>query len=208
MKAKFLISFLLLSTGLTGFCTTWTITNSGTTFTPSSITIILGDSVEFVIAAAHNAVEVSQATWNANDNTPLPGGFQVPFGGGLVLPAQLGEGVHYYVCNPHAPDAMKGIIMVQNNVGIAENHLQTTISFYPNPVTEVLNININNASDEFSVARLTDVAGKEIYSSGFKLKAGENNLSVPIRSMNIERGIYFMSFKQSNSIITRKVVIQ
>ncbi|WP_225154157.1 hypothetical protein, partial [Bradyrhizobium sp. NBAIM08] len=100
MKSKILLSLLLLTAGLTGFCTTWTITNFGFTFTPASITINPGDSVNFVIDSAHNAVEVSDTTWNANGNTALPGGFLTPFGGGLILATQLGTGTHYYVCYP------------------------------------------------------------------------------------------------------------
>jgi hypothetical protein len=55
---------------------------------------------------------VSQATWNANGTTPLPGGFSVPFGGGMVLPSQLGIGTHYYVCQAHVSFGMKGKIIV------------------------------------------------------------------------------------------------
>jgi plastocyanin len=114
MKNKILLSLLLLSISLTGFCTVWTVNNSGNTFTPATITINFGDTVNFVIAVSHDAREVSQTTWNASGNTALAGGFQTPFGGGMVLPAQLGVGTHYYVCTPHASLGMKAIIIVQS----------------------------------------------------------------------------------------------
>ncbi|MBD3638709.1 MAG: T9SS type A sorting domain-containing protein [Crocinitomicaceae bacterium] len=95
-----------------GLSTVWTVVNSGTTFSPDAITITEGDSVQFNITASHNVVEVSQTTYNANGNTPLAGGFQLPFGGGLLLPADLPVGTHYYVCSPHAGFGMKGIITV------------------------------------------------------------------------------------------------
>jgi len=66
MKTKFLLSIILLILSLTGFSKTWTINNSGNTFTSASITINLGDSVKFSIGSSHNSVEVSQATWDAN----------------------------------------------------------------------------------------------------------------------------------------------
>lgn len=113
-KITFLL--LLLFTSLAGFSTIWTITNSGNSFTPASITINLGDSVNFVLGTSHNASEVSQTTWNANGNIPLSGGFETAFGGGIVLPAQLGVGTHYYVCTPHASVGMKGVIIVQECV--------------------------------------------------------------------------------------------
>ncbi|HEY9113902.1 MAG TPA: T9SS type A sorting domain-containing protein [Bacteroidales bacterium] len=110
---KILLSFLLLSIALTGFSETWTIVNEGFTFSPNNLEIKLGDSVVFDLGVIHNAVEVSQETWEANGNTPLEGGFSVPFGGGLVDPSMLTAGTHYYVCTPHAEGGMKGMIVVQ-----------------------------------------------------------------------------------------------
>ncbi|MDT8323713.1 MAG: plastocyanin/azurin family copper-binding protein [Bacteroidota bacterium] len=109
------VLFLVLHAG-TATGTTHTITNSGFTFSPSSLTISVGDTVVFSIASSHNAVEVSQATWNSNGNTPLSGGFSVPFGGGTVIFSSAAT--HYYVCSPHASLGMKGVI----------NVVQTTVS--------------------------------------------------------------------------------
>lgn len=94
--------------------TTWTVTNSGNSFSPVTLTINVGDAVNFDISNAHNAVEISQATWNANGTTRLAGGFQTPFGGGLVQASSLGLGTHYYICDPHASSGMKGRIIVQS----------------------------------------------------------------------------------------------
>jgi plastocyanin len=85
------------------------ITNAGFSFSPANITIAVGDTVNFVLDPIHNAVEVSQATWNANGNTPN-NGFSVGFGGGTVVFALAGT--YYYVCAPHASSGMKGIINV------------------------------------------------------------------------------------------------
>lgn len=87
-----------------------TVTFSGLSFSPALITITEGDTVVFVLSAIHNAVEVSQSTWNANGTTPLGGGFSVPFGGGEVVPS--GVGTHYYICTNHAASSMKGRIIV------------------------------------------------------------------------------------------------
>ena len=113
MKKITLFAILLISS-LTSFSTTWTVTAPSfpLAFTPTLITITAGDSVKFVLAGTHDAREVSLTTWNANLNTPLPGGFQTPWSGGLVLPAQLGVGTHYYVCTPHAAFGMKARIIV------------------------------------------------------------------------------------------------
>ena len=87
-----------------------TVTNSGFTFTPSLLTVNAGDTVRFQLDSIHNAVEVSQATWDANGNTSN-GGFAVDFGGGDVVFNT--PGTYYYVCTVHASMGMKGRIVVQ-----------------------------------------------------------------------------------------------
>ena len=48
-----------------------TITNQGMNFSPDTITINLGDTVNFVLGNSHNAVEVSQSTFLSNGSTLL-----------------------------------------------------------------------------------------------------------------------------------------
>jgi plastocyanin len=158
---KLLFSLILFTTGLSGFCTTWTITNSGFTFSPASLTINSGDNVNFTIASIHTVVEVSQATWNANGNTPLPAGFQLPLGGGLVQASLLGVGTHYYVCSPHASLGMKGIIIVQSVTAIDGNGSQKDLMVYPNPTASQLTI---VASGELIGLKysITDQKGRQV----------------------------------------------
>jgi len=104
--------------------------------------------------------------------------------------------------NPHHHHPHKEFLSSQSS--------DENLSIYPNPVTDVLSININNASDESGIIRLTDVTGKVIYSQQLQLKTGENNFSIPIRAMNVESGIYFLTVRQlmDQNVTTRKVVIQ
>jgi plastocyanin len=79
-------------------------------FDPDEIHVEIGDTVYFSLLIYHNAVEVSEDTFNANDTTSN-GGFRLPFGGGYVVMHDTGE--HYYVCQPHvAMHEMKGEIIV------------------------------------------------------------------------------------------------
>jgi len=133
--------FILLS--ISGFSTTVVITNSNLTFTSNSVTITSGDTINFSLESMHNAVEVSKATWDANGNTALSGGFQVPFGGGVVLPSQLGIGVHYYVCQPHASYGMKGMITVQGVTAVKETQSLSCI-IYTNQPSTVVTLKVSN----------------------------------------------------------------
>lgn len=143
MKRFTFISGLLIYS-LIGFSAQKEITNVGFTFSPASLTIEAGDNVTFVLEGIHNAIEVSQATWNVNGTTALPGGFSVPFGGGELLPAQLPVGTHYYVCAPHASLGMKGIIIVGTPTGIEESLGQIDISIFPNPAKDLITVKASN----------------------------------------------------------------
>lgn len=161
MKTKILLSICLFSISITGFSTKWTIVNSGLTFSPSTLSISSGDSINFSLASVHNALEVSEATWNANGNTALPGGFALPFGGGIVLPVQLTVGTHYYVCEPHASLGMKGTITVLSTTGIEDFLSANKFSVYPNPTNGLLSIKTegNSPGSEY---RIINLLGKQV----------------------------------------------
>ncbi len=127
MNKRFLPLLALLGLIINSFAATSSITNSGFVFSPSSVTITAGDTVIFSLGGSHNAIEVDQVTYNANGNTPLGGGFAVPFGGGVLT--GLTVGTHYYVCGNHFSMGMKGMIIVQPavvipNVWINEIHYE------------------------------------------------------------------------------------
>ncbi len=82
------------------------------------------------------------------------------------------------------------------------------LNVYPNPATETLNINLNTSLSESCLIHLADITGKIIYSQRFKLQTGNNNFSIPVRSLNIESGIYFLSLNLNGYVMAKKVVIQ
>lgn len=87
----------------------WTIVSFGFGFSPDSITVQYGDTILFQLDSAFNAQEVNQATWMANDSTPVLG-FRTSQGGGTVT--GLSAGTHYYVSDSNAYMGMKGRIFV------------------------------------------------------------------------------------------------
>ena len=177
---------MILLTAITaGMCTTWTITNTDFTFTPATITIGYGDDVNFSLAAIHNVVEVSEATWDANGNTPLESGFSLPLGGGSVSADLLTVGTHWYVCSPHASAGMKGIIIVEEATGISENLPQVQVSFFPNPVSDLITIK-SEGEITGSPYSFIDLAGNQVLAGRLD---GE---SVSIDMGSFEAGIYLL----------------
>ncbi len=82
------------------------------TFTPEDLTIAVGDTVRFVMSATHNAIEVSEDTYNSRGIDALDGGFQVTFGETQEV-TFTEAGTHYYVCTPHVTIGMIGTITVE-----------------------------------------------------------------------------------------------
>lgn len=201
MKKIMTLAFSLFFASVTGLCTVWTITNSGITFSPATITINQGDTVNFVLESEHNAVQVSQATWNANGTTALSGGFQVSFGGGMILPEQLTPGTHYYVCTPHASFGMKGTIVVQATTGIENNELLTKLSVQPNPSNGKFKVEIS----ALQLVKQPDLVvfnlwGEKIYQAVVTSQETEIDLS------DRSDGIYFVRLDDGQTVRTEKIV--
>lgn len=197
---KYLLSIILFSFAATSFCTTWVITNTGSTFTPATITITFGDNVNFTIDGSHAVLEVSQTTWNANGNTALAGGFSTPFGGGLVPSSQLAVGTHYYVCQAHYASGMKGIIIVQSATGIKENQSLPGLSVYPNPSNNLLTI---KTSDNLIGLEyfIIDQVGRQVLNGKLVNETGQIDIS------RLSSGIYVVQLsgqrKQSFKVIKK-----
>lgn len=184
MKTKILLITCALLMSIPGFGKIWMVTNNGFTFSPATITINKGDTVTFEIASIHSVREVSETTWNGNGNTALENGFQLPFGGGTLLPEELTIGTHFYVCVPHASLGMKGTIVVQDVASGINDQTVSRLSVYPNPAKNFITIKSN--SENGSEYRITNIFGKRILDG--KLENGTTTVDIN----ELSSGIYFV----------------
>jgi len=202
MKIKILLFSFLLFVGLTGYCTDWTVTNSGFTFSPATLTITVGDRVIFNIAGTHNVLEVSQTTWNANGTAPLSGGFQLPFGGGTLSSSDLPVGTHYYVCQPHASSGMKGRIIVEDNItGVDDIQLDEVFTISPNPFNGKFELKIGESQFmENSKLEIYNIQGKKVFQTAITDPKSIIDLS------DFSKGIYLAKVYVDQSVITKKIL--
>jgi len=194
---------------------TITATINDLVFLPDSITIFAGDSVRFSLASIHDAVEVSEATWLANGNTSN-GGFQVPFGGGLVVPAILGVGVHYYVCTPHAASGMKGRIFVTSATGVLDVHIITPTDFqlfqnYPNPFNPSTTVAYQLSSSAMVIIAVYNPIGQlvRVLYVG-EAPPGRHTIvwnSKDYTGRTVESGVYFYRLQAGSFTATRKLIL-
>lgn len=201
MKKIIFVAFAICSA--VAFGNKVTIINSGYNFSPDSVSISFGDTIIFQLGATHNAVEVSQATWNANGTAALPGGFSTPFAGGQVTALSLGE--HYYVCTNHAFMGMKGRILVTSNSGIKNNSDNNKIiNLFPNPttgkVTLQTNIDITNSNNFITIY---NILGEKVN----KQKVINQLLTNEIDFSTYPKGLYFLEITAEKKSYVVKVVV-
>ena len=191
MRSKLILAVLVLLFAISGYGKTWKITNNYYSYNPASITINYGDTVVFEISASHDVREVSQTAWNNNANTALENGFQLPFGGGMLLPEKLVAGTHYYVCTPHAAFGMKGTIIVQDVASGINNRLISNLSVYPNPAKDFIQVKTESALNDIDYT-ITNIFGKRVQEG--KL---ENSSSL-VEIKDLLSGVYIIQVGKSS----------
>lgn len=202
MKTKILLSLMLIFISLGGFSKTWIVSNKGSAFSEADITINIGDTVSFSLSSSHNVVEVSKSTYDANDNTPLPG-FTLPYGGGQLLPAQLTVGTHYYVCTPHAVWGMKGTIVVQSLTDKEGIKNSAAAKVYPNPSAGLFHVTLNNLkSKNNNPIEIYNLKGERVYST-----LASNSMAT-IDLINSLNGVYLMIIYDGEGVIEKKIIKQ
>jgi len=158
--------------------------------------------VNFELAGIHNAVEVSESTWNSNGSTPLPG-FSTPFGGGQIT--GLTAGVHYYVCAPHASLGMKGKIIVNSIAGINDmTDGGAKIKIYPNPTSGKFTLQISEPFDPPSGLEIFNILGEKVYD--FQGLNSQNSNEIDLTS--VPDGIYFIRINDRKKIYTAELIKQ
>jgi plastocyanin len=186
---------------------TWTVSATSTefVFNPSTLTISEIDTVDFVLASIHSALEVSQATYEANGNTALAGGFHVPFGGGKLH--GLSVGTHYFVCENHYFMGMKGVITVlAAGISAVRNGLNNELIIYPNPsASSYFTINYTVNKNTNITISLYDMSGKQIENLVSSEKT-PGNYSIKAEN-RYEPGIYFVKYNDNYSVVFKKVVL-
>lgn len=81
----------------------------------------------------------------------------------------------------------------------------TAVQVYPNPVNDLLNIQLNLSQPQVLVVEIFDITGKLVQQTDFHSTAGSNQLSVPTASLN--NGLYTIKISGNEVLANTKVVI-
>ncbi|MGA2625354.1 MAG: T9SS type A sorting domain-containing protein [Bacteroidota bacterium] len=194
----FFCVFFIIS--IPALAVTHTVTTAGFAFSPATIAITAGDTIQFVLSSMHNAQEVSQATWNANGTTSN-GGFSVPFGGGELILTK--SGTFYYVCTNHAGLGMKGTITVTSATGVVAGHSQLPGEFaleqnYPNPFNPTATIQYQLPTDSKVTLNVYNTLGQVVQTLVDGMQ-GAGYQSVEWNAGSAASGIYFYRLEATST---------
>lgn len=195
MKRIFtLITAIALSQAV--FATIHTVNILGFTYTPATTNAFVGDTVVIEATGNHPLVQVDLATWTANGNTPMGGGW-----GTKTSPYQFvitGLGDIYFVCQNHvASMGMKGKIAVTAPTGLNELAIGSAISVFPNPaVNGIFTVNTGENAPVALSLQVFNTAGQ--LAEKYTLNKGVNSLTTQLPA-----GAYFYTISNgSNAVIT------
>lgn len=178
---------------------TITIFSQGLSYSPAVVNAVVGDTIVFS-ASGHPTLEVSQATWNVNGTSALPGGFSLPSGTGQVI--LTATGTRFYVCTLHAGAGMKGQINVTSpsSIGNIITAMNSKGMVYPNPAVSQMNIVAGSAFTNRNVAlNIFDLTGRMVHSQNYMTGVyGEIITDVAF----LQQGIYLAVVKAAD---TRRV---
>jgi hypothetical protein len=81
--------------------------------------------------------------------------------------------------------------------------LASNFDVYPNPASDYLNISGSTSDLSESYVSMTDLYGRVVYAQSFS-----QQLRINLKSMNLTKGIYFVSVKSKEGVMVEKVMIK
>lgn len=205
---KKIYSVLLLSIlAISMKATSYTVTISGFSYSPATLTVSVGDVVTIAASGAHPLAEVSQTTWNANGTATLSTGFGTKTSSYTFTITSASD--IYYVCTNHVTMGMKGMITV-SSVGVKEQANQISgISVFPNPAKNQFSVKFNSSENGNVTAKLYSICGQEIESLTVNKEffVGTTTLNFDLQN-HIPAGVYFVQLNYNLKKITKKLIIE
>ncbi len=198
--------FLFLALAFVTKAASYTVTISGFSYSPATLTVNIGDVVTIQASAGHPLAEVDQTTWNANGTSTLSTGFGVKTANHTFT--ITGNNTIYYVCTAHVTFGMKGQIVV-NSVGVNEQNISlNNVNVFPNPATAKVQINFSSIGNNLVNVTLFDITGRKIERviSDFEATNGNNTIQYNL-PQHLNAGNYFIEISAGNQKTSRKLVV-
>ena len=190
MKKTLTLFITVLIAGFIQAQTTHNISVQSNSFTPSNLTIEVGDEVVWTnIGGSHN-VNGTLATYPNN-----PEGFGNNVGSGWTFSHTFTlPGTYDYRCDPHVNLGMIGVITVNESANNVEDLSITNFTIYPNPNNGQFSI-LNEGVNGNYLIEFFDLTGKVVYSEQIQMNSNERTV---INSRDVNTGIYLVKMTNTD----------
>ena len=193
MKTTLLLFFTLISFGLSSQETYELNWANGGSSDSQQITIEVGDTVKWIwVGNNHNLLKTSGPETGFGVDSDL---YNEPHDYSYTFTT---VGVNTYHCSPHS-SLMNGTVTVNSSTaGISENKL-LSFEMYPNPVSDVLNIQLPSGTDKAEVG-VYDYTGRLVSSK--TISSNDSTLDI----QKISKGIYIIRVTTNNKIGVQRFI--
>lgn len=178
-----------------------------------------GNKGDAITGATVSSFRTYNVNWNMKDfngNTVPEGPYVLRIeatsknGSGPKRNIEFTVGGASYNINPTADSYYKNMTLEYTNntaTGISILNQDADIHFYPNPVKEVVNMDISLNKPVYANVRIIDLTGRSVNTlyKGF-LQSGEHKMSFK-RDPSWRTGTYFLQLKTNEFVWTRKIVL-
>lgn len=162
-------------------------------FTPSSLTIPLGDTIVFNwVNGTHTATSTSVPAGAAPFDAPISSGSVIL----TYVPTKVGN--YAYICTPHSSMGMTGSFTVTFPTGISQSNLPT-FNLSPNPARTNILIQLNDNQLPTKVS-IINIIGKELYNGMY---TGTANINVE----HLPNGVYFIKAETLSGSYIQKLIV-
>ena len=177
---------------------------SGLVFTPSTLTITVGDTVRWTNTGGNHNVIADDNSFTSGPPSTTPWVYEFVF---------TSVGVNPYYCVVHGGPGgvgMSGVITVENATGIIEDGI-TIEDFelkqnYPNPFNPSTKISFVIPVSSVVKLKVFNLLGNEITTLlNEQLFAGEH--TVPFNAAGLSSGIYFYALTVNGNTKTKEMVL-
>ena len=226
---KLLLPFLILIATSVSSQTTWQVcvteadatggfscTNTAV-FTPATLNIAVGDNIQFttfmVALTGYNGIHDIQFTGSAANNVMLPISTDIlnqvttvttpPFNTPGNFDMECVNSNHCFIADLMSAWSCTGYSVTVGTVTeIAEEKLKHEVSVYPNPTSNIININLLPILVDNPKIYIIDILGKVVRT----ISNVSSNLILDATSY--KKGIYFIKITTDKGTIVEKIIIE
>jgi plastocyanin len=174
---------------------------NGYNYYPKTVNCQVGDTIRFIWVAGNNPTR-------SDDAQALPN-FTLSASNPIRSFVMSSAGTINYYSSTHSEQGMIGQINVNGlSAALASKSLSTSLSVFPNPAEDKINVNFIVKKESQVVIRLLDVLGNDVaILTNERLNLGDYKLSFNVPS-KVTKGLYFVKVSVGSEVGIKRISIQ